>query len=399
MTSQTDSVDALILCGGQSSRLFPFNKVLSDLTGSGRTLLQQAADRISRPVKVSPRIAGPKNVYVLSIRDFVPDIRRQLRLPLSHCFADPVRRGTWPAILWAMAQLRARQASSVLAVITADHLIPDVVAFRRSVSEAIALARKRPAMVMVGVSPSKRSEDWLGYGAFRTGSAGEVLGFEEKPSAAHARRMIAQRRWFWNAGMFFFRIETAEAALRTYQPSQWTLYRRITAAAAAGRMAEAARLYEKFPGKIPHPLDRTRLVDNTIDYAVMTPLVHRPQNGLSAWASAHPLKQWMDVGEWTALRRVVKPDVRGNYRVGRAAAARDVRGCILAADLGCRLIVSGVRSRIIAFSQGKALVIPIERVAEVKSLVAAARGRLVAVDAGDLRVQLSRRKLIVGTKA
>src|SRR5579871_5934077 len=93
--SESQKIFPVILAGGQSTRLFPFNKVLSDLTGSGKSLIQQAAHRL-----------GKRDISVLTVHEMVHPIRHQLKLPKNKFFVDPVRRGTWPAILWAMAHLR-----------------------------------------------------------------------------------------------------------------------------------------------------------------------------------------------------------------------------------------------------------------------------------------------------
>src|SRR5438876_11470375 len=109
MSFSTENVYAVVLAGGQSSRLFPFNKVLSDLTGAGKSLIQQAVHRL----KCLPK----KRIYILTVNDMVAPIRRQLKLPPRQFFVDPVRRGTWPAILWAMAHLRRVAPEAVMAIV------------------------------------------------------------------------------------------------------------------------------------------------------------------------------------------------------------------------------------------------------------------------------------------
>src|SRR5882672_4165706 len=101
---------AVILAGGQSARLFPFNKVLSDLTGSGRTLIQETYNRL----KIFPK----DRIYALTTKEMAAPIRRQLKLPARRVLVDPARRGTWPAILWAMAHLRQVKTDVVMAVLT-----------------------------------------------------------------------------------------------------------------------------------------------------------------------------------------------------------------------------------------------------------------------------------------
>src|SRR5438045_1041037 len=93
--SNSGKIFPVILAGGQSSRLFPFNKVLSDLTDSAQSLIQQTMGRVDS-----------QEGYVLTTEEMVAPIRKQLKLANHRFFIDPSRRGTWPALLWAMAHLR-----------------------------------------------------------------------------------------------------------------------------------------------------------------------------------------------------------------------------------------------------------------------------------------------------
>ncbi len=398
---------AVVLAGGQSSRLFPFNKVLSDLTGSGRTLLQQTYDR------TCPLIPAER-FYVLTTRSSARPIQAQLGLSKNHFWVDPVRRGTWPALMWAMAHVQKENPAAVLAVLTADHVIPNASAFRKAVASAVAVAQTEPAVVMLGIRPNRDPESWKGFGALKSGilerrlsSPGikPVIDFEEKPSLTRAKAMIKEnglaRRslggggWSWNAGMFFFRISTAEAALRHYQPAMWETYEALAEAVAKEHPSRAVELFKSFPLRIPHPLKSTQRVDNTMDYAILTPMVHQPFDGAKPYILPNALPGWMDVGEWTALRRLIKADRRGNVKIGRVRNDPATRKSILAADAGYQLEAVGVEGCIVAISDAGALVIPEKEVSQLKERVKARRGWLVSWGVPHLKVVRRRRRLIV----
>ena len=375
-------VNVVILAGGASSRLFPFNKILSDLSGSGKTLIQQA---FSRAATLAPRSA----IHVLAVHDLVEPIAQQLRLPQRQFFVDPVRRGTWPALMWAMAHLR-QGSDSVLAVLTGDHIIPRLPAFSRAAKQACSLAAKSPAMVMLGVNPGPDAALWTGYGVFRVDGS-RVATFAEKPTLADAQRMVQEEGWQWNSGMFFFRISTAEEALAQFQPGMRSQYDALCAAVGRGKTKEAARLYADFPAKIPHPLDPARQVDNTIDFSIMTPLVHVPGH-LQALAVCGGLPVWTDLGQWEALSDVLRRDRRNNLRLGRVTLDPATQGCILAADQGYRLTVKGLRNAAIAVSKRGVLVVPRHELPRIKDHVAQAKGTRVKVVVGIPNVRVVRRE-------
>lgn len=404
-------VAGLILAGGQSSRLFPFNKVLSDMTGSGKTLLQQARARL----KHFP--AG--RIFALTTRDMAASVKQQIKLPARQILVDPVRRGTWPAILWAMAHLRRHGPGTVMAVLTGDHLIQDEKAFQQSLRSAIELARLSPAIVMMGIPPRGDPREWCGFGCFQVDAGGHVVQFQEKPTLEEARRMGGEGGWLWNSGMFFFRISTAEEALRRLQPGMYSVYDAMSNAIMAGKKEEASRIFGDFPEKIPHPLDPSRSVDNSIDYAIMTLLVKRPSADLSAQAVHGVHFRWTDLGQWDALRSVVKPDSRGNFRVGKTVLKGDVRDCILVAQEGHTIEADGVRGLIVAFANRTALVVATPHLAQVKEAAHAAirhadrvlmehnvtgsefrvsRGRVIAVGLSGISLELTGARLVVSTK-
>lgn len=396
-------VYGLILAGGQSSRLFPFNKVLSDLTGQGRTLLQQAADRLTKTLRKGPHsiFIEPQKLYVLTTQSFVLPMSRQLRLPSSHFFVDPVRRGTWPAILWAMAHIGLKDTEATLGVTTSDHIIPDTEAFRKGVAQAILIAQEKPALVMLAVKPSSDPIEWVGFGSFKlegraAGRPQLISSFEEKPLVERARQMIQEGGWQWNAGMFFFSIPTAERALQQIQPGMYEIYATMQMELRKGNIAKAKKLFERFPSKIPHPFKPENDVDNTIDYAIAAPLVQNPKGPLAVYGVAGALPEWTDLGRWDVLRTLVSRDSHGNVRVGHIKAGRSVRNCILVADQGCWIEVSGLQDSVAAFSNGRALVLPVAELGRLKELVAEAGGRnVVASGVPPGSVSLTRNRLRV----
>jgi mannose-1-phosphate guanylyltransferase len=401
---------AILLAGGQSTRLFPFNKVLSDLTGSGRTLIQQARHRLKK--------YPAESIYVLTTQDMAAAIRKQLALPSSHILVDPVRRGTWPAILWAMAHLRRENSDAVLAVLTGDHVIRNDRAFHQALQEAVQTARQHPAFVMLGIPPRSNATEWRGFGCLRTDEEGRVIQFKEKPVLEEAQHMIEEGGWLWNSGMFFFRITIAEEALSRLQPEMARVYEAMKTALAAKKTEEAAFIFEDFQAKIPHPLDPGHYVDNSIDYAIMTPLVVRPEIGIEARAIRQIGFQWTDLGQWDALRTVLKADRRGNIRVGKTVLKGNIRDSIFVAEAGRTIEAHDVQNVIVAFAGKTALVVAASHLAHVKEVaqevlkhadrivierdvrdgrIQAADGRVAAIGLSGLSIKLAGHRLVVST--
>jgi mannose-1-phosphate guanylyltransferase len=407
---KTQPIFGLILAGGQSSRLFPFNKVLSDLTGVGKSLIRQSFDRLKLP---------PGNTFVLTVQDMVGPMRKELKLSPGNFFVDPVRRGTLPAILWAMAHLESKNPQAVLAIVTADHVILGERAFRDSFEKAVTLAAREPALVMLGISPSRDANEWRSFGCFRVGTGGKIEAFEEKPTVERAEQLLQDKQYFWNSGMFFFRISTAVAALKAFQPGMYRVYESVRHSLEKGNEKEAAFFFEDFPDKIPHPNDPSRPVDNSIDYALMTPLVKNSPLDLYA-AAVHDVRfQWTDLGEWTALRKVIRPDRKQNVQLGDVALGKEVRRCILAADAKSRIKADHVQDIAMAMSHQTAILFSNSSLHRIKEVLQAAQehpeqpvierdttecdfqvsgARLITVGVSGLRVILNKNQLKVSGK-
>jgi len=369
-------------------------------------LIQQAQAR-------AQTLCSRRETYVLAVKDLKTPIKGQLKLSNEKIFVDPVRRGTWPTLLWAMAHLRRSNPEAVLAVLTGDQIIPRLAPFRRAARQACRLAQDHAAIVMLGVAPGSNAAAWTGFGVFRV-DGHRVTAFSEKPSLAQAQAMLREGGWEWNSGMFFFRISTAEKALARFQPAMHAVYERLCDAISRRKISQARALYAEFPAKIPHPLEPTREVDNSIDFAIMMPLVGRcrleaPGSRVSRAYSLEPralavtggLPEWTDLGQWETLCERIRPDPRKNSCVGTVKKDAATQRCILAADRGFTLDVRGLTDAVVAVSERGLLVLPRRKLPRIKDYVARAPSKkfLIVNALSQVRIQRSGRRVVVSGAA
>jgi mannose-1-phosphate guanylyltransferase len=367
------------MAGGASSRFFPLNKIFADLTGSGRSMLQQAFDRataVREEAAPWQRFLSPARFHVVTGEALAPRIAAQLpELPAGNLVVEPEPRSTLPAILWAAAHLRRVDREAVAVVLTADHVIGELAEFRRQLGQALAEARESPSVVTLGIAPSADPAGWTGFGALRSGEALEgsgegihlLSGFEEKPSRERAEAMIREGGWSWNSGMFVFALATLERALELLQPGMARAYRVLGEALDSGDEEAARAAFRALPRSLPHPLQPECSVDNSVDYALMMPLVRERASGLRA-AVLSGRFPWVDLGSWVALRQVVELDARGNVVLGEVSS-REVRDSVLVAAEGRTLEAESLEGLVVvAAAEGRVLVVPAARAQEVKEL-------------------------------
>lgn len=335
----------IILAGGSGERFWPLSrrqrpKQLLRLTDATRTMLEEAVDRLA------PIIPG-SHIFVVTSRHLQAPIQEGgIGLDAGNILAEPAKRNTSGALCFAAASLMARFGDPeriVMAVTTADHDIPDTVAFGQTVRAALAAAARHDALVTLGIRPT-RPETGYGYiqareaaGASGANAVFPVSAFHEKPNRDKAEDFIATGEYFWNSGMFFWRVGSFLREMEHARPDFAQATRDMAIAIAAGNGAELERIFDG-------------LEDISIDYA----LLEHAQQRLMVRADF----PWDDVGEWSALDRSHPHDERGNVAIGEPIL-QDADDCIVYNEAGPeRMAVAavGVRDIVVVVTEDAVLV-------------------------------------------
>src|SRR6185436_11558789 len=228
-SSQTSASDrfVIIMAGGRGERFWPVSrektpKQLITLLGK-KSFLQQAVERVLPIVPL-------KNIYIITNAVQAPEVRRQLpKLPKENVVAEPIGRDTCAAVTLGAAIVGARSVNAVMAVLPADHIIPEEKKFQQVLADAFDLASRGQVIVTIGIKPT---EPATGYGYIRTGvelppPAGvkkykttffKAEQFVEKPNYDTALGYLTSGQYRWNAGMFVWSFVTITNALEKHQP-------------------------------------------------------------------------------------------------------------------------------------------------------------------------------------
>jgi mannose-1-phosphate guanylyltransferase len=351
----------IIMAGGRGERFWPVSrekmpKQLLSLLGK-RSFLQQAVDR------VLPLVPA-KNVFIITNEMQLPEVRKQLpKIPKQNLIAEPVGRDTCAAVTLGAALVGARSTTGVMAVLPADHVIPEEDKFRQVLSDAFDLAGHGQAIVTIGIKPT---EPATGYGYIRVGEAlpppsgarkykttfFRAEQFVEKPHFDRALEYVSSGRYRWNAGMFVWSFVTITEGLRAHQPEMYDACQRWFKV--AGQPARLAKVLAKeYPG-IPKV---------SIDYALM----EKAQNVIVADGAF----EWDDLGSWTALARHLKADPEGNCAVADFIHVDAARNIIYDARTKNRtpIAVVGLRDAILVQTDDAVLLAHKSQAQKVKELV------------------------------
>ncbi|MGH3411984.1 MAG: mannose-1-phosphate guanylyltransferase [Marmoricola sp.] len=337
---------AVVPAGGAGTRLWPLSragrpKFLLDLTGAGRSMLQQTVDRLA------PLVAD--RLMVVTGTAHRDQVSGQLPgLAPGRILAEPCPRDSMPAIGLAAALVERADPSGVIGSFAADQVVGDAAEFRRCVAEAVEVARTG-MVVTLGVEPTGPA---TGFGYIHLGdpmpgfaSARRVRSFTEKPDRALAGEYVASGEYRWNAGMF-----VAPAGLLL---DELALEHPRLAADLRAIAADPSRLEELWPGL-------TRIA---IDHAVAEPAA-----AAGRVATVPGSFGWDDLGDFAALRSHLAeragPQVLGDPGLVHAV---DATGLVVTGDR--TVAVVGVADVVVVDTGDAVLVTTAERAQDVRAVV------------------------------
>lgn len=339
----------VVLCGGVGSRLWPLSRdthpkpfiTLAD----GESLLQKAFLRGAEQAHVSEIVTVTNRDLFFKIEDQYRQIN-QGNIGTSYIL-EPFGRNTAAAIASAALHLqKAHGDQAVMLVLAADHVISKPDQFMAAVEKAATLA-SQGRLVTFGIRPTSPE---TGYGYIEA-EGDKVLRFVEKPDFETAVNYVTSGRFFWNSGMFCFRVADILQAMRKYCPDVLT---GVEECLHSSRSSTSK-------GFVEIELDADtflKVPDISIDYAVM-----EKADNVSVVACDIG---WDDVGSWASFSKTVGEDDNGNAVEG-IAILHDVQNSYIRSE--SRLIAAvGVNDLVVIDTDDALLVSTKSRVQDVKHI-------------------------------
>ena len=349
---------AIIMAGGAGERFWPLSrkknpKQLLKLF-SDKTMLEEAIDRIAS-------VVDRKDIYIITNTLLKTSISKELSdFPEENIIAEPTKMNTAPCLALGLSLLLSRYtlpAHEIIAgVFTADHFIRPLNKFADDIQTAYECAGNHPYLVTLGIPPSRPE---IGYGYIESGSPIEaqnpvlsVVSFREKPDINTALSFIAAGTFFWNSGMFFYRLDTFSHAIGSTMPITYEFMNKIT----EHLCNENGDIHDEKTASFFNKMEAT-----SIDYGVL--------EKISNVAVLPASFLWDDVGSWDALARLGDSNHHNSIEHGNIISI-DTKESILWNEHPEILLTSvGTENMTIILTKDALLVCPIQQAQQVKLIV------------------------------
>ncbi|MDD7792746.1 mannose-1-phosphate guanylyltransferase [Clostridium sp. 'White wine YQ'] len=285
----------LIMAGGKGTRFWPlsteekpkqFLTLLSD-----KSMLQMTVDRIKNLIPL-------ERIFVCTGENYVGLVKEQLpELPDRNIIIEPEGRNTAPCIALSAMIINRYYKNSTMIVLPSDHLVRDEGAFLNCVSLGYEFVQDYTnAIVTLGIRPTRPE---TGYGYIKIQDDNKIENkniykanrFVEKPNIEKALEYLKQGSYFWNGGMFIWKINTILNLTEKHLMSTFSALKEILNCP---------------ENEIQSIVDANyRLTENTsVDFGIM-------EKAEDIYVITSDFG-WDDVGNWTSIERYSSKDENGN---------------------------------------------------------------------------------------
>lgn len=345
------NIYCLIMAGGAGTRFWPGSKVAKPkqyLTIVGKdSLLQSTINRFST-------FTSDDRIFIVSGKDQATVLEEQTpMLPKKNLIYEPVGKNTLPCIGLAAMVAENENPDGIMVVSPSDHLIENDELFKDTVLTAAKIASERDGIVTLGISPLYPA---TGYGYVKT--AEEITGeneirqfkvdrFVEKPDLKTASSYLEQGDFYWNSGLFIFKISVFLKAVKEFAPELYADLRKIQSDLGNPSYDQTLdTIYRAIKGI-------------SVDYGIMEHAknIYLVEGNFT----------WNDLGSWESVYQVAQKDANGNVISGDGILV-DSQNSYIKTDNGLVAVV-GLDDVIVVQDGNTTLVCKRDKAEDVKKIV------------------------------
>lgn len=340
----------LILAGGQGTRFWPwstenFPKQFLNIVGK-EPLITQTYNRLKTFIP-------EENIYIVAeirylglIMDAIPGFRQ------LNFITEPTPRNTAPSLILSNIYLSRINPEGNVLVVPSDHYIPDTEIYASQMKDALEYADNK-CVITCGIKPyiphtgfgyikfNKEKTDKLNNTKFY-----DLMEFKEKPEKAVAEKYLNEGNYYWNSGMFVYKLSHFKEFLGEYSPYYFIQYNELEKV-----FHYKLAFYELFSNIKP----------DSIDYALMEKL---PEVKMF-----HAEFKWNDLGSWSTVYDLNSKDESKNVSCGKDNIFIDTKNSMIFSTLDKPIAALGVSNLAIIDTPNGTLVADMSQLERVKEVI------------------------------
>lgn len=372
----------VIMAGGIGSRFWPMStpqypKQFIDITGCGRTMIQQTFDRFGTCGEHAEPIIDIDHVWVVTSANYKALVEEQLHdINPQHILLEPCMRNTAPCVAYVSWKIQREDPEALIVVAPSDHLVLNVPAFQATIRKGLDFVSAGNRILTLGMTPTRPE---TGYGYIEQGEEAKdslnssnsacaepvdvcsnihkLKAFREKPNLTTAIEYLQKGGFTWNSGMFLWGVNTIVSELRAHAPQIAGVMDQMVDSFFTDK--EQQLVNELFPTceKI------------SIDYAVMEK---------TKMAYVMPAEfGWSDLGTWGSLHTLSDHDENNNAVIGNNISLIECSGCMVhikneepspfkGDKRGSQVVIQGLKNCIVSEHNGTLLICQLSEEQRIK---------------------------------
>ena len=272
----------IIMSGGSGTRLWPISR---------EKYPKQFCELLEKPLQTMTierlqKFGAGLLVTAERLKDLTEKDIIQNHLKIEKVLYEPTGKNTAAAVAFACKYLElSGRANEIAGVFSSDALIMKTQELDSALKAAVNAAQEN-FVVMLGIKP-RTPEVGFGYiqvkeRALNTQKATEVLKFHEKPTLDKAKDFLKDGHYFWNAGIFVFKVSRMIELFKVHEPELWARFSNL--------YADLSNLNEIY----------SELKNISLDYAIIEKLTTAELRCVTCDIG------WSDVGSWDAVVEVTE---------------------------------------------------------------------------------------------
>lgn len=371
-----DHTYVAIMAGGIGSRFWPASreerpKQFLDILGVGKSLIRLTFERFLQ-------LCPADHIFIVTNKQYAGLVKEHLpELTDNQILTEPSRNNTAPCIAYTAFKLQALDPEANLVIAPSDHVILKEEAFIQTLKTGLSFTAKEDALLTLGITPTRPD---TGYGyieiappPFKTMTSvyinfeesvpaeeipdieewelrvRKVTAFKEKPDRATAEQYLASGNYYWNAGIFVWKVSSLLNAFKQHASE----IHRILAAGMPhyNTTQEQAFIDEAYP----------TTPSISVDYAIM----EKAENVYTLPSDFG----WSDLGTWASLHAESPKDEQGNAVQGDRVQLYDTADSLVRVPKDKLVVLGGLEDYIVVDEGDVLLIWPKQREQEIKGIV------------------------------